>query len=133
MLKILNQTYKACSNIFVETFESKHYTYPAPLSLNVVQETKDSSNIQTFNITVNNYYDSILTLNYTFNATIFLLTFDYIIHVYYFIGLLKKYDKITGSDNSGEYNYHSIEMNICESDIYKLYNKHTLIFDNHGK
>lgn len=124
MLKVLNQNYKACSNIFVETFESDLYTYPAPLNLYVVQELKDSSHNQILNITVSNYYDSILTLNYSFNATFFLLTFDYIIHVYYFIGLVKKHDKIISSDNSGEYTYHSVEMNICETDIYDLYNLH---------
>jgi hypothetical protein len=125
MLRLFNKEYKSISNLFVRTIEEENWVYPFPLSLegNMENESQNTKNELEFRF--GSYFDSILTLDYRFQLTFFLLTPYYNIEVVSFSELVKLEDMLDTYGYKGRFGFQDgdISMNLLSTDIYDNYKK----------
>lgn len=131
MIELFNRKYKAVSNLFVRTIEEDNFVYPAPLSVYGTLENNDKNLNNEIEFRFSSYYDSILTLDYNFCLTLFLLTPYYIIEVISIEDIIKKEDSLDTYGYKGKFSFQdgSLTMNILETDIYDLYKKREKQYD----
>ena len=124
-IKIFDKTYKACSNLFVETIEEQRYTYPAPILIYGTIESESKNTKNNLELKFNSYYDSILTINSYFNLFFYILDFEYKLSTMYFKNILKSESnsEMYGYKGSYVFTEGNILMNVIEDNIYNDYNK----------
>jgi hypothetical protein len=125
MLRLFNKEYKSISNLFVRTIEEEDFVYPFPLSLEATMENESQNTKNEIEIRFGSYFDSILTLDYRFQLTFFLLTPYYNIEVVSFSELVKLEDMLDTYGYKGKFGFQDgdISMNLLDTDIYPGYKK----------
>jgi hypothetical protein len=123
MLKLFNKQYKAISNLLVTTIEEEHLVYPYPLSA-IGTTYNESDNTQNqIEFRFSNYFDSILTLDYSFNLTFFLFTPLYRLEIMTVEQIVKAEDMADSYGYKGIFKFQdgALRMNIMAEDTYDKY------------
>lgn len=125
MIKLFNKTYKAISNLYITTIEEEEFVYPFPLSVMATMENESENTKNEIEFRFSSYFDSILTLDYSFHLTCFLFTPLYVIEVMSVKDLIKTEDMMDTYGYKGKFSFQdgSLGMNILQTDIYDRYKK----------